>query len=102
MNKKFKTLKDVYRTGQPQEIIKEEKKPFVPMSSLYRLVREAEDMSYTISAQDEAGEVEVLGTVSSDVKSEIQRDVYRHAKELIKIKQKIENFQVYYQALTVR
>lgn len=84
MNKKFKTLKDVYRTGQPQEIIKEEKKPFVPMSSLYRLVREAEDMSYTISAQDEAGEVEVLGTVSSDVKSEIQRDVYRHAKELNK------------------
>ena len=84
MNKKFKTLSEVYQTGKPQEIIKEEKKPFVPMSSLYKLVKEAEDMSYTISAQDEAGEVEVLGTVSSDVKSEIQRDVYRHAKELNK------------------
>ena len=35
MNKKFKTLSEVYQTGKPQEIIKEEKKPFVPMSSLY-------------------------------------------------------------------
>tara|TARA_R110001583_G_scaffold92228_1_gene234692 strand:- start:1822 stop:2979 length:1158 start_codon:yes stop_codon:yes gene_type:complete len=87
MNKEFKTLSEIYLTGKPQEPIKEEKKIFTSMSSLYKevLLKEAEeDMSYTISAQDEVGDVEILGTVSQDVKSEIQRDVYRHAKELNK------------------
>ena len=79
MNKEFKTLSEIYLTGKPQEPIKEEKKIFTSMSSLYKevLLKEAEeDMSYTISAQDEVGDVEILGTVSQDVKSEIQRDVY--------------------------
>ena len=51
MNKKFKTLSEVYQTGKSQEIIKEEKKPFVPMSSLYQLVKEAEeeDLTHTVS-----------------------------------------------------
>jgi len=51
MNKKFKSLSEVYQTGNPQEIIKEEKKPFVPMSSLYQLVKEAEeeDLTHTVS-----------------------------------------------------
>ena len=42
MNKEFKTLSEIYLTGKPQEPIKEEKKPFTSMSSLYRLVKEAE------------------------------------------------------------
>ena len=55
MNKKFKSLSEVYQTGKSQEIIKEEKKLFVPMSSLYQLVKEAEEENLTHTVSVDGG-----------------------------------------------
>ncbi|MBC8416952.1 hypothetical protein H8E06_01305 [bacterium] len=83
--KKFRTIREVYESGQPLE--KPAPKKFKTITALYRSINEADKSdgkSYTISAQDETGSTEVLGTVDSALKDEIHRDVYRHTRELNK------------------
>ena len=81
MNKEFKTLSEIYLTGKPQEPIKEEKKPFTSMSSLYRLVKEAEGENVVdIYAQaDGQGEPQYVAGVPQEDYPRIKRAVMANA-----------------------
>jgi len=76
MNKKFKTLSEVYQTGNPQDVIKEEKKSFTPMSSLHNdvLLKELTVMvGDEIIGEIEPDRVDALKAALEDDRSENQR-----------------------------